>query len=182
MRDPHSAITTNDLDILEQHAERSLAGCFVEVGVWLGGSAKRLENIAQKQGRAFFAYDTFEGIPFAEEGEYHQPGDFNEATYERVKVLLPHTTVVKGIFPESAVTMPSVAFAHIDCDQYRSIQESARYLQPLMANGGVMFFDDYGIEHLPRATQAVDELYSGYVQRAQNGKAFVVFNEGKPIR
>lgn len=44
-----------------------------------------------------------------------------------------------------------------------------------------MFFDDYGIVHLPRATEAVDELYEGFVNRAENGKAFVVFSEGKPI-
>lgn len=83
--------------------------------------------------------------------------------------------MIKGIFPESAVEMPPVAFAHIDCDQYRSIYDSAKYLSDKMVAGGIMYFDDYGYEHLPLATKAVDDLFGDRVEVIENGKAIVRF-------
>lgn len=170
-----SVIGEDDLAGLEQLARESPNGAFVEVGVWRGGSAHRLEAIAKERGVAFFAYDTFEGMPYADTIDCHAVGYFGDTDFDTVRLALPDTTVVKGVFPDSAVPMPGVGFAHIDCDQYRSIIESAAYLTPLMVRGGIMLFDDAGVEHLPGASQAVEELFPGRIEYAHNHKWFVRF-------
>jgi hypothetical protein len=87
---------------------------------------------------------------------------------------MPLAIVVAGVFPESSLAMPPVAFAHLDCDQYRSIAEAARFLEPLMVEGGVMWFDDYNC--LSSATKAVDEVFGGRVKHAPiSNKGYVEF-------
>jgi hypothetical protein len=136
-------------------ARETPAGCFVEVGVWKGGSASYLTEVAKQQNREIFLYDTFTGIPFAENYEVHKVGDFNDTSYEQVKAALPYAKVIQGIFPESAIEMPPIAFAHIDVDQYKSYIDCINYLGPRMVDGGIMWFDDYV---LSGAKKAVDEL------------------------
>jgi asparagine synthase (glutamine-hydrolysing) len=150
-------------------------GCFVEVGVYKGGSALHLQKIALAQQRELFLYDTFEGIPHRREGlDSHGIGDFADTSFEDVQRLCPHATVVKGIFPASAVPMPLIAFAHLDCDQYQSVHEAALYLQPRMMAGGVMWFDDSPC--LAGARLAVTELYAERLQISSDfGKHYVVF-------
>lgn len=145
-------------------------GCFVEVGVYKGGTAWYLNELAKKQRRLLFLYDTFTGIPYQDEIDLMKVGTFGDTSYEQVKAALPYATTIKGIFPESAVPMPPIAFAHLDCDQYRSIKESVAYLKPLMMTGGVIWFDDYGC--LAGATKAVDELFER-VEITKTHKAYV---------
>jgi hypothetical protein len=132
-------------------------GCVVEVGVYQGGTAYFLDQWAQHRGRECYLYDTFCGMPYAEPGDSHQIGDFADTTAMAVKELIPHAHVIPGIFPSSAVAMPPIAFAHIDVDQYRAYKESCAYLDPLMAPGSVMWFDDADV--LPAAGKAVFEMY-----------------------
>jgi hypothetical protein len=35
-----------------------------------------------------------------------------------------------------------LSFVHLDCDQYRSVKESALYLKDLVVHGGVIWLDD----------------------------------------
>lgn len=123
-------------------AEKVPDGCFIEVGVWQGGSAQYLARLAEEQKRQIFLYDTFEGIPYKCDKDKHEIGDFSDTDYEMVKKCIPYATVVKGIFPNSAVKMPPIAFAHIDCDQYQSTMDSLAYIIPQMVKGGIIWFDD----------------------------------------
>lgn len=149
-------------------------GCFVEVGVYKGGTASYLTHFAELQKRRVYLYDTFEGIPFSDEGvDFHKVGDFSDTSYEDIKNALPYATVVKGIFPASAVPMEPVAFAHIDCDQYRSIVESVNYLIPLMAAGGIIWFDDVH-EHIPATMKAITELFGTKYAYSKTGKVYTV--------
>ena len=132
-------------------------GCFVEVGVYEGGSAQVLYKIALEQDRQIFLYDTFTGIPYSDSCDSHKVGEFKGGDPERLSLILPKAMIVQGIFPASAVKMPPVAFVHLDCDQYRSYKEAMAYLEPLMVPGGVMWFDDY--DCTSGATLAVDERY-----------------------
>lgn len=158
MQGPSSAIAEHVIDALVASAKETPPGCFVEVGVYRGGSAWRLSKLAEEQGRLMFAYDTFKGIPYKDPvRDVHAVGDFGDTDFETVKQALPGVQVVQGIFPVSAVEMPRVAFAHIDCDQYQSVKESAEYLSPLMVEGGIMWFDDYGC--LAGATAACEEVF-----------------------
>ena len=136
-------------------AETAPKGCIVEVGVYKGGTASYLTELAEKQKRKIFLYDTFEGIPFQGEDDKHAVGDFNDTSFEAVQKALPYATVIKGLFPDSAIKMPKVAFVHLDVDQYQSYIDAINYFRPLMAEGGIMWFDDYC---LAGAKRAIDEL------------------------
>jgi O-methyltransferase len=143
----------NGLDKIAETAP--LEGCFVEVGIYTGGSASHLTKIAESRNQKIFLYDTFSGLPYKDEIDHHQVGEFSYADYEFIKESLPYAEVIKGIFPESVVEMPSVAFAHLDVDQYKSYIDCITYLKPKMVKGGIMFFDDY---ELAGAKKAIDDL------------------------
>jgi hypothetical protein len=129
-------------------------GCFVEVGVYKGGSAWHLAKLAEKQGRAIHLYDTFTGIPYREDFDNHMVGDFADTSYEAVCDAIPYATIHKGTFPETFVPA-LVAFAHIDADQYRSVKAAIETIGPLMVQGGAMVFDD--VPYLRGATKALEE-------------------------
>jgi Macrocin-O-methyltransferase (TylF) len=170
---PFSAVLEADIRRLLAAAAVTPPGAFVEVGVFRGGTAWRLQQLATEQGRELYLYDTFEGIPYQGAKDLHQVGDFSETCYEDVAALLPQAHVVKGIFPDSAIDMPRVAFAHLDCDQYRSVLESAQYLETLMVPGGVIWFDDSPL--LEGARLAAEELFCGRLQLSHGGKHYVTF-------
>jgi hypothetical protein len=153
-------------------AAKAPVGCFVEFGVYRGGSAWHLAQLAQEQGREIYLYDTFAGIPYRREIDNHLVGDFADADYESVCANIPYAKVVKGVFPDSLVTMPQIAFAHIDADQYDSIHAAVKKFGPLMARGGVMVFDD--VPCLRGATQALLDLQVEY-ELTDNNKALVRF-------
>lgn len=132
-------------------------GCVVEVGVWKGGSAWHLLEVCREQGRALFLYDTFTGMPFSDPEDNHGVGDFHGTSAEEVSRLMPDAHVIAGIFPDTLVEMPPIAFAHVDCDQYRSVKSCIDVLSPLMVKGGVMWFDDFNCTR--GCTRAVHEAY-----------------------
>jgi len=138
-------------------ARETPPGCFVEVGVYKGGTAQHLTQLAEEQGRSIFLYDTFTGIPYAEEFDTHKLGDFGDTNFSQVRAALPSATVVQGIFPESAVDMGPIAFVHLDCDQYRSYKDAFTYLLPRCQSGTVIWFDDFGC--LEGANRAVHEQF-----------------------
>lgn len=95
-------------------------------------------------------------MPYADDIDYHKVGDFSDdVDYASIKNALPYAQVIQGIFPESMVEMPKIAFAHIDVDQYKSYIDCINTLSPLMVKGGIMWFDDY---ELAGAKKAIDEL------------------------
>jgi hypothetical protein len=147
-----------ELLVLIQAAEQAPAGCFVEVGVYWGGSAHHLLALAKKQQRALYLYDTFEGMPYMDEQDVAGvPVGVLKTSEARVRGLLGrYPTITKGIFPCEPMPPAPIAFAHIDVDAYRSTKETAAALAPLMASGGIMWFDDTNA--LAGARQAVLDL------------------------
>jgi O-methyltransferase len=137
-----SIVPENILAAMVAMASTAPQGCFVEVGVYQGGSAQPLMEVAEHQGRELFLYDTFTGIPFRDPIDSHNIGDFADTDFLDVAERLPKAYVIPGVFPSSAITMPGVAFVHLDCDQYRSVGESLDYLIPRMVEGGIIWFDD----------------------------------------
>jgi O-methyltransferase len=149
-------------DVLEALAEVSRAtppGCFIEVGVYKGGTGWLLSQIAEMQGREIYLYDTFTGIPYTDttHGDSHRVGDFSDTSYEAVKDAIPYAHVIQGIFPESAVDMGPIGFIHLDCDQYQSYKDAFDFLIPKCQSGTVIWFDDYC---LMGAAAAVNERFS----------------------
>jgi hypothetical protein len=154
------------LEALIQTAARTPPGAFVEIGVYQGGSAERLSNLAELQRRPIYLYDTFTGIPYQDAIDKHRVGEFSDTDEMLVRARCPNAAVIAGCFPESAILMEPIAFAHLDCDQYRAHAESIDYLLPLMVKGGIMWFDD--VPWLEGATQAVMERFSDRLQMAAN--------------
>jgi macrocin-O-methyltransferase TylF-like protien len=143
-------------------ASKTPFGPFVEVGVFQGGTAWHLARLAQHLDREVWLYDTFVGTPYSGPHDSHKVGDFSECSADAIRAAIPYAHIVGGIFPGSAahwLARPAhpIAFVHLDCDQERSYRESIAFLKPLMAVGGVMWFDDAPC--LPGARLAVLEVF-----------------------
>jgi len=175
---PHSAIPFEKLKLMFPLAELSPHGCFVELGVWYGGSAYYLAIIAREQERKLYLYDTFTGIPYQDIADEHAIGDFADTSVEAIKALISDAIVVPGIFPESLIPMPPVAFVHVDMDQYRATRDACISMPLLMVNGGIMFFDDYNYSWLPNVKTAVDDVFGNDVNLLTDGRAYVVIKKG----
>lgn len=155
---------------MTDRARKSPRGAFVEVGVFQGGTAAQLYDLAREQHRRLYLYDTFCGIPCRDDIDNHHVGDFADCDEGIVRGLFPDAVITAGFFPDSAVPMEPIAFVHLDCDQYRSYCESIDYLLPLMVPGGVMWFDD--APDMPGACKAVTERFGDRLQLSV-GKYFV---------
>ncbi|MBV5333726.1 class I SAM-dependent methyltransferase [bacterium] len=76
----------------------------------------------------------------------------------------PRIKLVEGDIEESvgafAADNPGVRFSliHFDCDLYAPTKAALDAFWPLLARGGVMLFDEYGIPEWPGETKAVDEF------------------------
>lgn len=173
MKPMESLIDCLVLDEMSALARNVPPGAFVEFGVYKGGSAYRLMQVARERGNDLYLYDTFSGIPFRGEFDQHDIGDFSDTSYEAVRQLIPDAIFCRGIFPSSVVSMPPLAFVHIDADQYQSYVDAFDVFEPLMVMGGVMWFDD--IFCLASADKAINERYSGRVVTSKTGKGYVVF-------
>jgi O-methyltransferase len=154
-------------------AAKSPPGCFVEVGVYQGGTAWHLAKVALEQSRELYLYDTFYGIPYRDQDDSHQVGDFGDTSAAEVQAAIPSATVVAGLFPESAYEdMGPIAFVHLDCDQYLSYRNALDYLTVRMPAGGLIWLDDY--ECLNGATRAVNEhLQEGRVRLHRAEKCYL---------
>lgn len=136
-------------------------GCFVEVGVFWGGSAFHLNALAQKQNRQIYLYDTFAGLPCADMTVDSLPAGLLATDFATVRQTLgPYPHMYKCWFPHDVDLPPEpIAFVHMDVDQYQCTKEATAALLPLMAPGGVMWFDDSNT--LEGARKAVRELFPG---------------------
>lgn len=152
---PDTLLGKEAMDSIVETARACPPGCLVEFGVYKGGSAWHLANVAQEQGRELHLYDTFTGIPYREEFDNHLVGDFADVDYESVCAALPNAVIHKGVFPDTFKGLPPIAFAHIDADQYQSIKSALEHFAPLMVKGGAMIFDD--VPCLRGATKALEE-------------------------
>lgn len=174
-----SAVPQNIIDSLVRKASEAPAGAIVEVGVYTGGTGWHLTQLAEQQNRKIYLYDTFEGIPYKGELDYHEVGDFSDVDYESIKAALPYAQVVKGIFPDSAVEMEPIAFVHLDCDQYKSVMDSWHFLKPKLVPGAIVWFDDahgdYNYVGVPGTVNGAD-----FAMRELFGKNYLVSDCGKP--
>lgn len=132
-------------------------GAIVEIGVFKGGSAQVLYDVAVEQAREIYLYDTFAGCPVARDFDNHQIGEFADCDVENLRQELPLAHVVQGVFPCSIVPMPPIAFVHADADQYDSTCAICDFLPPLMVPRGAILFDDY--RGLNGCIKAVDEYF-----------------------
>ncbi len=159
-----------------EYARSTPPGAFVEVGVYQGRSASKLYEIAQHEDRELFLYDTFCGMPFAGPLDGNEVGKWSETSVEAVQRRMPKAHVISGVFPDTLVEMPPVAFVHADADQYQSTADICRFFPDLMVAGGMILFDDYGYPNCLGCTAAVDEFFPDRQIILLTGKALVVID------
>jgi O-methyltransferase len=141
-------------------ATGKIEGDVAEVGTYRGGSAKVICEV--KGDRPLHLFDTFSGIPEAEEiDKWFATGQY-AASLETVKNYLKDNTNVffySGIFPTTAapVEKKTFSFVHLDVDTYKSTLSCLDFFYPRMSYGGIIlshdYLDAYGV------TKAFDEFF-----------------------
>lgn len=158
----------NLLDLVRSIQQASIAGDFVECGVWQGGSAflmaKQLQQLGERD-RTVWLCDSFEGLPppqqidgpaaLAWADQTDSPGYFENcrATFDDVQEhakrlgLSSRVKFVQGWFNE---TLPAyrehigpIALLRVDCDWYDSVRCCLDELYDQVVPGGVIILDDY---------------------------------------
>lgn len=174
---PSEIAPSNLLLMAELARSAPLGGDFVEVGVYRGGSAAVLAEIAKTRGCQLWLYDTFSGIPYAsaEHGDLHGVGDFADADLDRLRRAIPTANIRVGVFPQTIdPEMRRLSFVHLDVDQHQSYCDAIAALLPLLLPGAVMVFDDY--HALPSAKRAIDEMLGERV-KADGPRAHYIHSE-----
>lgn len=157
----------DELVLLYDSARRAsnLNGDFAEAGVYQGASAKVI--CEAKGNKAFHLFDTFEGLPAAEEIFIGGGWLYREqyaAALETVKKYLEkyeNLFFYKGVFPDAAqaVSQKTFVFVHLDLDLSKSICGGLEFFYPRMVQGGVILVHDYSI--LPGIQKCVSNFFSG---------------------
>ena len=145
-------------------ATRRCSGELAECGVYKGGTAKILAELAGE--RPLHLFDTFQGMPETDpERDLHRPGDFADTDLQSVQAYLSahkNVTCVPGFVPDSLEVIRDLrfCFVHIDRDIYFAIKSACEFFYPRMQPGGMLLFDDYGYSSCPGARAAVDEFFA----------------------
>jgi hypothetical protein len=135
-------------------------GDYAEFGVFEGRTfveAWRVSRTYGGNGRRFWAFDSFKGLPevngidnggrFAT-GEFAQTRIAFEDRVRRAGIPSDHLRVIEGFFDDtladgSLPQMDRVAVAWVDCDLYASTVPVLEYLTPRLSDGAVLLFDDW---------------------------------------
>ncbi len=140
----------------------TVSGCVVECGVWRGGMIAAISEILGN-GREYFLFDSFEGLPKATAidgvaaqtwqedtsgASYFNNCKAEQAFAKKAMALagIPNASIIKGWFKE---TLPQfdegkrIALLRLDGDWFESTMECLEHLYPKVSNGGLIVVDDY---------------------------------------
>jgi hypothetical protein len=123
-----------------------LPGDFAEFGVYIGTGMKTVMDYLGGEAfpKSFWGYDTFDYNPV----EGHTFNGQQDGMFEVVKerfVNYPQTKLIKGFLPDSfSQGIPdSVAFMHIDLNNYEGEIAVLEALFDRVVPGGIIILDDY---------------------------------------
>tara|TARA_A100001388_G_scaffold246652_1_gene205782 strand:- start:47 stop:1096 length:1050 start_codon:yes stop_codon:yes gene_type:complete len=172
---------------------KDIDGDCIEIGVYRGGTSALMLHSLEffNQSGTVYLCDTFSGVVKAGKRDTaYVGGEHADTEIETVEQFLqnfgPKTKfkIVKGIYPdETKEQIPSkkIKFIHIDVDVYQSAKDCVDTLWPLLQKGGVMIFDDYGVQGLEGVTQLVNELNdslkNSFLLTMHNGQALFIKKE-----
>ena len=167
-------------------AENNLPGDFVDCGVWRGGNVILAAKIFQYYGcdNRVWAFDTFEGMTKPEIidfSSYEGPaletwGSFTAVGETWLESKLPEVIqnfldfkidlnlveFVRGKVEDTLLgpNVPEeISILRLDTDWYSSTKVELEVLFPLVKNGGIIMFDDYG--YWEGHAKAIDESFQG---------------------
>jgi O-methyltransferase len=171
--------------------QQGVAGCFVECGVWRGGSSMAVALALAQEGatqRDLYLYDTFEGMTPPTDVDRTTDGTPAKIHLDR-DVKRTNYWCVAGIndvrqnmastgYPADRIhlipgpvekTIPQnqpgeqIALLRLDTDWYESTKHELTCLFPRLCEGGILIIDDYG--HWEGARKAVDEYLDGLTRK-----------------
>lgn len=152
-----------------------IPGDVIELGSWRGANLVWLAKcqIAFGGDKQVHCFDSFEGLTkfstndeLSTNGEHIKlknkyRGSFAELT-QIIKLFDLNIEIHKGYIEE---TVPkwvelnhSISFIYFDADLYSPAKTTLDYLAPKLTLGGVILFDEYGVESWKGETKAVDEF------------------------
>jgi O-methyltransferase len=147
----------------------------VEVGAYLGGSAKFIAESFLTRGMAprLYVCDTFSGHARTDDvfdTATHREGRkfLNTSPDSVAAYLAPHQNVelVVGDIIETApprlAQEPAFALVHVDVDVYPPTEFCLRFFAPRLARGALLVVDDYGFITCPGAKKAVDDFVAAH--------------------
>lgn len=146
-------------------ANLHLKGDVVECGTWKGGMIAAMAEIMGPNERKYYLFDSFEGLPKAEEidgtaanewqNNTSSPNYFDncktemkyaESAMQMAGVLKPN--IIKGWFNDTLAKnnfTKNIAILRLDGDWYESIYVCMKYLFPNVIENGIIIIDDYYI-------------------------------------
>lgn len=149
-------------------------GSFVECGVWNGGSAAIIAEVARNNpDRNIWLFDSWEGQPQPSKYDITYNGSpaykgmdlgqkekVEKLLFQKLKLSNSKIHLIKGWFwdtlPIYKKGIGKIALLHLDCDLYKSVKFCLEKLYESVIPGGVIIIDDYG--HWKGAKKAVDEF------------------------
>lgn len=148
----------------------SVAGDFLEAGVWRGGMTIFMRAALAAYGvrdRKVWVADSFAGLPQVDELVEHfswSKGDMAisletvQKNFQRYGLLDEQVEFLKGYFSDTLPRAPvrKLAILRIDADLYRSTLDALENLYDKLSPGGYAIFDDY--YNLPDCRRAIDEF------------------------
>lgn len=174
---PYSCLSRESLHSLMHYASRAPLGPMVEVGVYKGGSAWHLAQVARSRGVALHLFDTFDGMPAAGALDTANPvGKFSDTSAEAVQALIPEAVIHKGVFPDTftGLGLYGIGFCHADADNYEVTRAILAEMPKRMVRGGVILFDDFMVPGCDGCTQAINESSFRVLVATETGKALVI--------
>jgi len=144
-------------------ATSKIAGDIVEVGTYMGGSAKIICE-ARKENKKIYLFDTFNGLPKLSDKDnniHFQVGEFR-SSLDYVKNYLKDYSgvfITKGLFPKTAdnIKDKKFSFVNLDVDLYEGTKDSIEFFYPRMSRGGIIISHDY--ISTPGVKKAFDEFF-----------------------
>lgn len=136
-----------------------------------------MAKILNNNGTILHLFDTFNGMPKSNQNiDLHKIGDFSDTSVEKVQELFRQEKFVrfhKGYMPDTFKPLESekISFAHIDVDLYKSVYDCCAFIYPRLCIGGIIVFNDYGVQSCPGATKAVNDFF-----RNKNNVPFPLLN------
>ncbi|MBD2363483.1 glycosyltransferase [Anabaena minutissima FACHB-250] len=131
-------------------------GCFVECGVYLGGTTIYVAKQSSYLGinRQIFALDTFEGMPapvekdgetLFKEGLFHDNQLDRVIDYYKVHNVLQNIKIAKGLVQDTLPKLDlvdSISVAFLDMDQYSGTKAALEHIIPRLHQDGLIIIDD----------------------------------------
>ena len=151
---------------IERLQKENTKGCFAELGVYKGDTARIIHKIDPS--RKFYLFDTFEGFNTKDldvetgEAATYTSQNFAETNINKVKKYINGNENIifrKGYFPETTKGLENeiYAFVNMDADLHNPTKEGLLYFYPRLAPGGIIIIHDYNYKW-EGAVKAVDDF------------------------